>query len=205
MFLVNVHELEVVLADAVVLAALKHQVQDIRCVLGFERQNVLALSSSQHLGQRRQVDTEGNVAVASVGREAFGLEHHRHEGDVRVVHGLQGDARVIAVKVAVLDEILDGVDNLVVRFCRQRGLAGRGIVSIYLFQDAGLFQPCFQHFCHMLDSFSSPSERDHESIGRRQEGKRRKERGMHVAVAVLQYVLDRGVCVVLKRKERQKE
>lgn len=57
----------------------------------------------------------------------------------------------------------------------------------------------------MLDSFSSPSERDHESIGRRQEGKRRKERGMHVAVAVLQYVLDRGVCVVLKRKERQKE
>jgi hypothetical protein len=31
---------------------------------------------------------------------------------VRVVHGLQGDAGVIAVKVAVLDEILDGIDNL---------------------------------------------------------------------------------------------
>ena len=29
-----------------------------------------------------------------------------------VVHGLQGDTGVIAVKVAVLDQILYGVDNL---------------------------------------------------------------------------------------------
>ena len=29
-----------------------------------------------------------------------------------VVHGLQGDSGVIAVEVAVLDEILDSVDNL---------------------------------------------------------------------------------------------
>jgi hypothetical protein len=31
---------------------------------------------------------------------------------MRVVHGLQRDTRVIAVKVAVLHEILDGVDDL---------------------------------------------------------------------------------------------
>ena len=29
-----------------------------------------------------------------------------------VVHGLKGDAGVIAVEVAVLDEVLDGVDDL---------------------------------------------------------------------------------------------
>jgi hypothetical protein len=31
---------------------------------------------------------------------------------VRVVHGLEGDAGVIAVEVAVLDEILDCIDDL---------------------------------------------------------------------------------------------
>ena len=29
-----------------------------------------------------------------------------------VIHGLEGDAGVIAVKVAVLDEVLDGIDDL---------------------------------------------------------------------------------------------
>jgi hypothetical protein len=31
---------------------------------------------------------------------------------VRVVHGLEGDTGVIAVEVAVLNEVLDGVDDL---------------------------------------------------------------------------------------------
>jgi hypothetical protein len=31
---------------------------------------------------------------------------------VRVVHGLEGDSGVIAVEVAVLDKVLDGVDDL---------------------------------------------------------------------------------------------
>jgi hypothetical protein len=31
---------------------------------------------------------------------------------VGVVHGLQRDARVIAVKVTILDEVLDGIDYL---------------------------------------------------------------------------------------------
>lgn len=54
--LVNVHQLEVVLADAVVLAALEDQVQAVGRVLGLERQDILVLRRAQHLGQRRQVD-----------------------------------------------------------------------------------------------------------------------------------------------------
>lgn len=124
--LVNVHELQVILADTVVLAALKDEVEHIRRVLSLERQDIFVLGSAQHLGQRCQVDTQGNVAVASVGGEAFSLEHHGHERNVRVVHGLQSNARVIAVEVTVLDQVLDGIDNLL--------------------QDVGLFQSSFQHF-----------------------------------------------------------
>lgn len=31
---------------------------------------------------------------------------------MRVVHSLEGDSRVIAIEVAVLYEVLDGIDNL---------------------------------------------------------------------------------------------
>lgn len=124
MLLVNVHKLEVILGDTVVIGRLKDEVELIGGVLSLEGEDVLVLGSAQHLGQRRQVDAKGNVAVASVRAEAVGLEHHRHERDVGVVHGLQRDTAVIAVEIAVLDEILDGVDHLErdTGFCQQ----GRG-------------------------------------------------------------------------------
>lgn len=110
--LVNVHELQVVLAEPVALAALEDEVQDVGRVLGLEGEDVLVLGRAEHLGERGQVDAQGDVAVAAVGREALGLEHHGHQRDVRVVHGLQRDARVIAVEVTVLHQIFDGVDHL---------------------------------------------------------------------------------------------
>lgn len=112
MLLINVHEFQVVLADPILGHILKQQVQDIGRVLGSQGDDVVALGRAQDLGQRGQVDAQGNVAVASVGSETLGLEHHGHERDVGVIHGLQGDARVIAVKVAVLDQILDGIHDL---------------------------------------------------------------------------------------------
>jgi hypothetical protein len=58
------------------------------------------------------VYTKGNIAVASVWGETFCLEHHGDKGDVGVVHGLEGDTAVIAVEVAVLDKIFDGIHHL---------------------------------------------------------------------------------------------
>jgi hypothetical protein len=110
--LVNVHKLEVVLGDPVGLGALKHEVEHVGRVLGLEREDVLVLGGTQHLGERGEVDAERDVAVAAERRETLGLEHHRHERDMAVVHCLQGDAAVIAVEVAVLHQVLDRVDNL---------------------------------------------------------------------------------------------
>ena len=63
--LVNVHELEVVLRDPVRLGALEDEVEDVGRILGLEGEDVLVLGGAQHLGERREVDAEGNVAVAS--------------------------------------------------------------------------------------------------------------------------------------------
>jgi len=110
--LVNVHELDVIFAQPVALRALKHQVDDVRRILGLEGEDVVVLCAAQDLGERGEVDAEREVAIAAEGREGLRLEHHGDESDVGVVHGLERDAGVIAVEVAVLDEIFDGVDNL---------------------------------------------------------------------------------------------
>lgn len=112
MLLVDIHQLNIILAQPVRLRALEHQVDNIRGVIRLEGENVVVLSSPQDLGQGDQVDTEGDVAVAAVGGETLGLEQHGHEGDVGVIHGLEGNAGVIAVEVTVLHEIFDGVDDL---------------------------------------------------------------------------------------------
>jgi len=110
--LVDVHKLKIVLGDSVIFRALEDEVQTVGRIFGLEGQDILVLRRAQHLGERGQVDTERNVAVAAEGREALGLEHHRHERNVAVIHGLEGDSAVIAVEVAVLHQVLDRVDNL---------------------------------------------------------------------------------------------
>lgn len=133
MLLINIHQLQVILAQAITLARLKLQVQHIRRILCLQGQNIVVLCCSQDLGQGAKVDSKGDVAVAAVRGEAFGLQHHGDERDVRVVHGLQGDAAVVAVEVAVLDEILDRIDDLL--------------------EELGLLEAGFKH-CEMLVSCS---------------------------------------------------
>jgi hypothetical protein len=110
--LINVHELDIILAQPVALGTLEDQVDDIRRILGLEGQDVFVLCAAQDFCEGGEIDAERKVAVAAERREGFGLEHHGDKGDVGVVHGLERDSRVIAVEVAVLHEILDGIDDL---------------------------------------------------------------------------------------------
>lgn len=103
MLLIDIHQLNIILAQPIALGVLKHEIDNIWCILCFQGQDVLVLGTPQHFHEGTQVDAEGDVAVAAEGGEGFGFEHHGDEGDVRVVHGLEGDAGVIAVEVAVLD------------------------------------------------------------------------------------------------------
>ena len=102
MLLINVHQLDVVLAESVAFAALEHQVDDIWRIFSLQCEDIFILGRAQDFRQGGQVDAESDVAVTSKWGEHLGFEHHGYEGDVGVVHGLEGDAGVIAVEVAVL-------------------------------------------------------------------------------------------------------
>ena len=112
MLLINVHQLDIVLAEAIGLRIFEGEIDNIRRIFSLEREDVLVLCSTKDFRERREIDAEGDVAVAAEGREGFGLEHHRDESDVGIVHRLKRDTGVIAVEVAVLYEIFDGVNNL---------------------------------------------------------------------------------------------
>lgn len=156
MFLVDIHELEVILANTVLIGALELEVQAVGCILGLEGELVIAGGSAQNLRERGKVETQGNVAIAAVRCERFGLEKHGHEGNMRVVHGLEGEAGVIAVEVAVLDEVLDGIDDLGARSVRNPpgqtamfGIVGGATIS-HLLQKIGMLESGFQHVCNTV-------------------------------------------------------
>lgn len=117
MLLIDIRELDLILTHAVRFRALKHQVHHVRRILGFQGEDVVVLSGAEDFCERDEVDAQSDVAVASVGGEAFCFEDHGDQRDVRVVHGLEGDAGVVAVEVAVLDEVFDCVDDLVGNSC----------------------------------------------------------------------------------------
>ena len=116
--LINVHQLDVVLADAICRGTLEDEVHHVRAVLSLKGEHIGALCGAEDFGERVEVDAERNVAVAAVWLELLRSQHHGHERDVRIVHGLERDARVIAVEVAVLYQVLDRIDRLeLVRSC----------------------------------------------------------------------------------------
>jgi hypothetical protein len=112
MFLVDIHQLDVIFAQAICLCALEHEVHYVGGIFSLKGQDIVVLCSSEDFGQGVEVDTEGKVSVATKGREAFCLQHHRDKGNVGIVHCLERDSGVIAVEVAILHEIFDSIDHL---------------------------------------------------------------------------------------------
>ena len=112
MLLIDIHQLDIVFTQPIRVCALEHQIDHIGSILRLEREYILVLCSSKYFRKGSEVDAKSNVSVTAERGEHLGFEHHGDKGHVGVVHGLESDAGVIAVEVTVLDEILDGVDNL---------------------------------------------------------------------------------------------
>ena len=71
MLLVNVHQLDVVLADAIIRRTLEDEIDDIRAVFSLECEHIRALCGAEDFCKRVEVDPERDIAVAAVWVELF--------------------------------------------------------------------------------------------------------------------------------------
>lgn len=103
MLLIDIHKLDIILADPITLGTLKRQVDRVGRVFGFQGEDIGVLGGAEDFGERVEVNSKSDVAVASKGGKSARGHEHADERDVGVVHCLKGDARVIAVEIAVLN------------------------------------------------------------------------------------------------------
>jgi hypothetical protein len=71
MLLINIHQLDVVLAYSVCRRALEDEVDDVWAVLGLECKNIAALCSTEDFRKRVKIDAERDIAIAAVWLEDF--------------------------------------------------------------------------------------------------------------------------------------
>ena len=112
MFLINVHQLDIVLAKTIGVRTLKDHVDNIWSIFGLQCEDIVVLCGSEDFGEGGEVDAERNVPIATEGSEHLSFEHHRDQRNVGVVHSLESDSGVIAIEVAVLNQVFDRVDDL---------------------------------------------------------------------------------------------
>jgi len=102
--------------NAILPWTLEHQRQRVTIVLGFQRDDIVITRALQNLPHVRGVESQADWPVAPEVVEAAGTQTHGHEGDVGVVHGLDGHLVVGAVDVGLLDEVLQSLDELLENF-----------------------------------------------------------------------------------------
>lgn len=93
---------------------LEGQGEDIGGIISLKGDDIVVSGTAQDLGERDQVDAEGERAIASVGLESIVTEQQGNKSDVRVVHGLKRNTIIRAVEVGICDQLLDGFKDLFV-------------------------------------------------------------------------------------------
>lgn len=98
--------------NAVLGRTLEHERQRISSIFRLEGDHVVISGALENFGQVTRVESEGERSVTSEVIESFGLEGNSHERNVRTVHGLDGELVFAAINVGILNQILDGLNDL---------------------------------------------------------------------------------------------
>ena len=98
--------------NARVLRALKQESQVISGIVGLEGNDVFIVCAFENLAQVCGVESQILCTITSVVVQSVAIEMDRNEGNMRGIHGLNGNAVVAAIHICILDQILDGINDL---------------------------------------------------------------------------------------------
>jgi hypothetical protein len=85
-----------------------HEVKHVSFVSSFESANVVVFCAFEDLGETGEVDAERHWTIAAVSFESGRRKFHGDERDVRIVHRLENDTLLVALKIRVGYEFFDG-------------------------------------------------------------------------------------------------
>lgn len=90
----------------------KHESDSVASIISFNGNNIIISSALQHLGHIVEIHSHGEVPITAIMLKAFGSEEESDERHVAGIHGLKGEATGGAVEVGIVDELLDGLQDL---------------------------------------------------------------------------------------------
>lgn len=91
-----------------------------------DSQSIIVTSALEDLGERGQVDTKRHVTIAAEVLKSISTEDEGNERNVSAIHSLEGDTGRGAIKVDLLDQVGDRVNDLL--------------------EQTSLLELCFKHF-----------------------------------------------------------
>ena len=98
--------------NASVLRALKQESQVISSIVSLEGNDIFIVCTFENLAQVCGVESQILCTITSVVVQSVAIEMDRNEGNMRGIHGLNGNAIVAAIHICILDQILDGINDL---------------------------------------------------------------------------------------------
>merc|ERR1719347_858600 len=81
-------------------------------ILDLDCHNVVVGSTLEDLGHAGQVHAHGELTVTAELVEAISAQVHGDEGHVAVVHGLKLNASIAAIPGGLIEQILQGLEDL---------------------------------------------------------------------------------------------
>ncbi len=98
--------------NASVLRALEQESQVISGIVGLEGNDIFIVRTFENLAQVCGIESQILCTIASVVVQSVAIEMDRNEGNMRRIHGLNGNSIVAAIHICILDQILDGINDL---------------------------------------------------------------------------------------------
>ena len=106
------HDSRTKIRNASILRAFEQESQVISGIVGLESDNVFIVCTLENLAQVRGVESQILCTIASVVVQSIAIKMDGNERHVRGIHGLNRNAVVAAIHICILNQILDGVNDL---------------------------------------------------------------------------------------------
>lgn len=91
---------------------LKDEINGLTTIISTDGNRIIIASTLDNLAHGSKIDTNGHGTVTPVLLKPISPHQEHHQDDVGAVHGLQTHPTRGELKVGIIDQVLEGLDDL---------------------------------------------------------------------------------------------